>query len=176
MKSSAQIQLTHEESVLREALAEHNRRQGLALEVISRPDPPDAMLSDGTVTTWMELTDAFFSVEWARNLSSYGSIKGYKPMRSGSFIDMDKQFAVNFCDLVQKKAGKQSYAPFIARHGPGILVVGLESPWLDDDTMDEISCEWSARGSPDISATFAHVYTRHRAAGDNIVLPWPQRY
>ncbi len=173
MKSRAQIQQAHEEAVLRDALAEHNRIQGLALAVVSQPDPPDAILSNGTVTTWMELTDAFFSVEWARHLSSYGSIKGHKPMRSGGFTGIDKQFAANFCDLVQQKAEKQSYAPFVTSYGPGILVVGLESPWLDGETMDEVSSEWNARGSPDISATFAHVYTRHRTAGGNIVLPWP---
>lgn len=172
MKSSAQIQQAHEEAVLRDALAEHNRVHGLALAVVSRPDPPDAIPSDGAATTWMELTDAFFSAERARDLSSYGSIKGHKPMRRGGFMDMDKQFAANFCDLVQQKAGKQSYAPIVANYGTGILVVDLESPWLDGETMDEVSSEWNARGSPNISATFAHVYTRHRTERGNIVLPW----
>lgn len=175
MKSSSQIQQAHEDAVLRDALAEHNRLHGLALAVVSRPDPPDAILSDGVTTTWMELTDAFFSQAWARDLSSYGSIKDHKPMASGGYVDMDRLFAENFCDLVQQKTGKQSYAPIVASHGPGILVVGLESPWLDGDTMDEVSDEWAARGSPDISGTFAFVYVRHRRARGNIVLPWPRR-
>ena len=55
MKSSAQIQQAHEDAVLRDALTEHNRIHGFALAVVSRPDPPDAVLSDGTTTTWMEL-------------------------------------------------------------------------------------------------------------------------
>ncbi len=172
MNSSAQIKKAHEDAVLIDALEEHNRLHGLKLALISRPDPPDAILSDGLVTTWMELTDAFFSRAWARDLSSYGSMKGHKPMATGGYIGMDRQFAENFCDLVQQKASKQSYAPVVANHGPGILVVGLESPWLDDDTMYEVAEEWTARESPDISETFAFVYVRHRAANGGIVLPW----
>lgn len=126
MKSRAAIQKAHEIAVLNAGLAEHNRLHGLNLSVISRPDPPDAILSDGLITTWMELTDAFYSKEWARDLSSYGSIKGHKPMGSGGYVDMDRQFAENFCDLVQQKAAKKSYLPFVQKYGPGILVVGLE--------------------------------------------------
>jgi len=173
MKSRSQIQQAHEDAVLRDALAEHNRLHGLVLSVVSRPDPPDAILSDGGITTWMELTDAFFSQEWARSLSSHGSVKGHTPMRNGEFMDMNRQFAVNFCDLVQQKANKKSYASTIASYGPGILVVGLESPWLNRKTMDEISNEWATRGAPDISGTFDLVYTRHRTAMGGVVLSWP---
>ena len=72
MKSRAEIQDAHELAVLAAGLAEHNRLHGLALQVVSRPDPPDAILSDGSTTTWMELTDAFFSEAWARDLSLSG--------------------------------------------------------------------------------------------------------
>jgi hypothetical protein len=172
MKSRAAIQDAHELAVLLDGLAEHNRVHSLNLKVISRPDPPDAILSDGRSTTWMEVTDAFFSEEWAKDLSSYGSIKGHKPMERGLYIDMDKQFAVNFCDLLTRKAEKNSYKPLIQQYGPGILVVGLESPWLGGETLDAVDEEWIGRGSPNVSATFAYVYLRHRGIH---TFAWPRR-
>ncbi|MRV75714.1 hypothetical protein GJ700_28760 [Duganella sp. FT92W] len=172
MKSRAEIKKAHEDAVLRAGLTEHNRLHALKLEVISRPEPPDAILSDGSMITWMEVTAAFFSNEWAKDLSSYNSIKGHIPMESGLYMGMDKQFAVNFCDLLQQKAGKVSYQPLLKRYGPGILVVSLESPWLDAGTIDEIEEEWTGRGRPAISKTFAHVYLRHRAGGGDIVRLW----
>lgn len=175
MKSRAEIQEAHELAVLTVGLAEHNRIHGLSLEVISRPDPPDAILSDGSITTWMELTDAYFSEAWARDLSSFSSIKGHEPMGRGMYIDMDNQLAENFCDLLIKKAKKNSYQAVVQQHGPGILVVGLESPWLDDETINAIDEEWLRRESPDISATFAHVYLRNRNANGNQAFAWPRR-
>lgn len=173
MKSSAQIQEAHENAVLFDGLEEHNRSQGTAFKVVSRPDPPDAILSDGSATTWLELTDAFYSPDWARNLSSHNSIKGHVPMARGPHFDMDRQFAETFCDLIQHKAGKASYRSSVQNYGPGILVVGLESPWLDDQTLDAITAEWCNRGSPDLSDTFAFIYIRYRAALKNTVRPWP---
>lgn len=174
-KSRAEIQDAHELAVLTAGLAEHNRLHGLSLRVISRPDPPDAILSNDLITTWMELTDAFFSEAWARDLSSFTSIKGHEPMAKGVYMDMDKQLAEIFCDLLVKKAKKNSYTPLIHQHGPGILVVGLESPWLDDETITAIDEEWHRRGSPDISATFAHVYLRDRNANGGQPFSWPRR-
>lgn len=172
MKSRAEIQKAHEDAVLLAGLAEHNRLRSLSLEVTSRPDPPDAILSDGLVTTWLELTAAFFSQEWAKDLSSYGTRKGHTPMGAGLYMDMDRQFAGNFCDLLQQKAGKPSYRKFVEQYGPGILVVSLESPWLDDETLDAMKEEWGERGRPDISGTFAFVYLRQRSQGTDIVRPW----
>jgi hypothetical protein len=172
MKNRAEIQKAHEDAVLLAGLAEHNKLHALNLEVTSRPDPPDAILSDGSVSTWMELTAAFFSQGWAKDLSSYGSRKGHTPMATGQYMDMDKQFAENFCDLLQQKAGKTSYRELVERYGPGILVVSLESPWLDGETLDAMKEEWGKRGRPDISGTFAFVYLRQRTQGNDIVRPW----
>ena len=155
MPNRAAIQKAHELAVLNAAVEEHNRAHGLRLEVVERPDPPDAILSDGTITTWLELTDAFFSGDWARDLFSHAADEPHRPMREGGYADMDAQLATRFCELVCDKASKDSYKPFIATYGPGILVVGLESPWIGDETIAAIDREWAARGKPDISNTFS---------------------
>lgn len=174
MPNRADVKDAHELAVLHAALAEHNKIHGLRLTVVSRPDPPDAILSDGNITTWMEHTDAFVFTAWAKDLISYAADEEHIPMIKGPYMDMDAQLAGEFCDLVCKKAGKASYEPFISQYGPGILVVSLESPWLSDDTIDEIDDEWANRGNPDISRAFTHVYLGYRNEKGNHAIKWPR--
>lgn len=173
MSNRAVVQNAHEDAVLAAALAEHNYGLGAALEVVSRPDPPDAVLSDGVRTTWLELTDAFFSDEWARDIVGYAAGEPHRPMRQGVYADMDAQLARRFCDIVLQKAAKASYRPFVQQHGPGILVVGLESPWADaEDTVASINEEWAARGNPNISDIFEFVYLGFRDDAGNHAVRW----
>jgi len=172
MNTRAEVKRKHETAVLNAALTEHNRLHGLALEVVDRPDPPDAILSDGNSTTWLEVTDAFFSPEWAQDLSGFASAEVHRPMQQVGYAEPDAQIASNFCNLVLRKASKASYAGVISTYGPGILVVGLESPWLDSDTIEAIDLEWAARGKPDISSAFQHVYFGYRKNGANYASLW----
>lgn len=168
----AEVKEKHELAVLKAALAEHNRLHGSTLELVDQPDPPDAILSDGHTTTWMEHTDAFFSGEWARDLTTSAASVAHKPMEQRGYFEPDAQLAAEFCRGVLEKAGKSTYAACIAQYGPGILVVGLESPWLDEDTLHEIDKAWADLGKPDISATFSHVYLGYRDKDGNRALAW----
>lgn len=165
MSNYIEIKAKHEASLLEAALQEHNRRHGFSLRVVDRPDPPDAILSDGSVTTWMELTNAFFSQEWAQDLFSYAADGPHKPMKHGPYINMDAQLAENLCTLLYQKSRKCSYKPFLEKFGPGILVIGLEIPWFDSRTLDAIDIEWANFGNPDISGVFNHVYLKFRNIG-----------
>ena len=163
----------NESFILNAVIEEHNCLFRLNLSVEARPDPPDAILSDGATTTWLELTNTFYPEGWAQDLTSYAATdKAHQPMEHGLFTNMDAMFAICFCDLVLKKASKPSYAPFVQRYGPGILMVGLESPWLNPNTLDAMCAEWAKRGSPDISTTFAHVYIGYRSNGANYATRW----
>ena len=175
LNTVANVKDRHELAVLSAALVEHNRLHGSALEIVARPDPPDAILSDGSTTTWMEHTDAFFSGDWARDLTTHAAAVIHRPMEQRGYFEPDAQLAGAFCNGVLDKAGKATYAGCIAQYGPGILVVGLESPWLDEDTIREINEAWAELGSPDISATFAHVYLGYRDASGNRATAWPGR-
>lgn len=173
--TKAEIKEAHEVAVLGVALAEHNRLHGLNLSVIERPEPPDAILSDGSITTWMELTDVFFSQEWARSLSSYRSVKGHQPMRTGGYLNMDDPFVESFCEAIIKKSSKSSYSSCLQKHGPGILVVGLYSPWLDGQTLKEINERWRSCERPDISSTFSHVYLKGDGLNGGVPFLWHAR-
>lgn len=172
MLTTAEIQQAHELAVIQDGLDAHNLRFNLSLKVVSQPDPPDAMLSDGSITTWMEVTDAFYSTEYARHLSTHNSIKGHKPMAKGLRGDVDEDVAVEFCNALAKKVGKTSYIPLIQKYGPGILVIGVETPWYNEFTLEAIDQEWVRRGRPDFSATFSHVYLRVRGSH---TIAWPRR-
>ena len=76
------------------------------------------------------MTDAFYSEEWARDLYSFATPEEeHTPMQKGG-VNMDIQFAHNFISIVQKKFTLASYGEVYERFGPGILVVGVQSPWL----------------------------------------------
>jgi hypothetical protein len=141
-------------------------------EIESMPEPPDAILSDGCKRVWLEHTDAFYP-GWAEDLTSYvASDKEHRPMRRGPHMDMDNIFADVFLEVVLKKLKNKSYTPLIEQFGPGILVVGLESPWLDADALQSINNKWIEHGSPDISPVFKWVYLGYRDNGKNVAIPW----
>lgn len=174
MKSQNNRKQQHELAVIQAALREHNSIYACDLKVMSRPDPPDAILSNGDYTTWLEHTDAFFSEGWARAL---GSSVAFNPspddIEVELSVDVNKQLAIVFCQRVLDKNNKESYKESISQYGPGILVVGLESPWLNKKILKEINQKWRQLGKPDISATFNHVYIGYRDKhGMNHAIEW----
>ncbi|WP_127170128.1 hypothetical protein [Xanthomonas sp. BRIP62415] len=172
MNTVANVKKRHELAVLNAALAEHNKLHGSVLEIISRPAPPDAALSDGSTTTWMEHTDEFFSGDWARGLTTHVADVVHRPMEQRGYFEPDAQLAAAFCKCVLDKDGKVTYSANIVQYRPGVPVIGIESPWLDDDTIREINEASTELGTPDISGTFAHVYLGYRDASGNRAAVW----
>ncbi len=172
MPTRREINPQHESAVIDAALRAHNETLGAGFSVESRPDPPDAILVDGNQRTWMEHTDAFYP-GWAEDITSYAaSDKVHKPMRKGRHLDMDNQFADAFAKEVLKKFNNKSYQPVVDQFGPGILVVGLESPWLDEETLQAINGKWAELGSIDLSPIFRWVYLGFRLDGVNKAALW----
>ncbi len=176
MTTRREINSKHEKAVIDAALRAHNEKVGAAFSIESMPDPPDAILCDGNQHTWMEHTDACYP-GWAEDLTSYAaSDKKHKPMKKGLHVDMDNQVAEAFVEIVLKKFNKASYKPLLEKFGPGILVVGIESPWLNDETLQAIESKWSEIGSPDLSSVFRWVYLGFRSNGENKAIPWNCTY
>ena len=172
MITRREINPKHENAVIDAAIAAHNKRIGANFSVDSRPDPPDAILIDEHTKTWIEHTDAFYP-EWAEDLTSFAaSDKEHKPMRKGLHVGMDSIFADEFVQVVLSKINKISYKPFIESMGKGILVVGLESPWLSDETIQAINDKWKEIGSPDTTVTFSCIYLGFRSNGKNEAKLW----
>lgn len=174
MTTRREINSKHEGAVISAALLAHNEQMGTAFQVESRPDPPDAILVDGNQRTWIEHTDAFYP-GWAEDLTSYAATdKVHKPLRKGLHMDMDNQVAEVFVRVVLEKFNHNPYKPTVNQYGPGILVVGIESPWLDAETVHAINEHWAALGCPDLSSVFRWVYLGYRLGGKNKATLWNQ--
>jgi len=172
MTTRRDINTKHERAVMDAALRAHNERAGARFTVESRPDPPDAILVEGSRRTWMEHTDAFYP-GWAEDLTSYAaSDKEHRPMPKGPHINMDNQLAETFIKVVLAKFNNASYKPVVEKYGAGILVVGLESPWLDDETVQAINNQWRDLGNPDLSSIFKWVYLGFRSGGESKAALW----
>lgn len=172
MTTRREINSKHEGAVIDAVLRAHNERMGTVFQVESRPDPPDAILSDGNQRTWLEHTDAFYP-GWAEDLTSYAaSDKIHRPMRRGLHMDMDNQVAEVFAMRVIEKFNNKSYQSVVNQYGPGILVVGIESPWADDETVHAINEHWAECGSPDLSSVFRWIYLGSRLGGENKATLW----
>lgn len=172
MTTRREVNSKHESAVIGAALHAHNEQLETAFRVESRPDPPDAILVDGNQRTWMEHTDAFYP-GWAEDLTSYAaSDKVYRPMQKGFHMDMDNQVAEAFAKVVLDKFNNKSYKPAVNQYGPGILVVGIESPWLDEETVQAINEKWTELGSPDLSPVFRWVYLGFRIGSENKAILW----
>jgi|AntRauTorckE5430_2_1112549.scaffolds.fasta_scaffold31945_2 hypothetical protein len=172
MATRREIKSQHENAVIDAALRAHNQRMGTSFVVESQPVRPDAILVDGKTQTWIEHTDAFYP-GWAEDLTSYAaSDKPHRSMRTGLHSDMDEKVADAFCKIALKKFEHKPYRSVIEQFGPGILVVGLESPWLDEETIKAINRRWAELGSPDLSSVFRWVYLGYRSDGRNQADLW----
>lgn len=120
----------------------------------------------------MEHIDAFCP-GWAEDLTSYAaSDNNHRPMLKGPHMDMDNQVGEVFAKVVIEKFNNKSYQSAVDQYGPGILVVGIESPWLDDETVHAINEHWAECDSPDLSSVFRWVYLGFRLGGENKATLW----
>ncbi|OGA95159.1 MAG: hypothetical protein A3E79_16055 [Burkholderiales bacterium RIFCSPHIGHO2_12_FULL_61_11] len=87
-------------------------------------------------------------------------------------MDMDNQVAKVFAEVVLGKFNNESYKPTVNQYGPGILVVGIESPWFDGETVQAINEKWDEIGSPDLSTVFRWVYLGFRFGSENKAILW----
>ena len=164
MNKRRPIQDKHEQFLVGEFIRWWASRTGERFQVISRPNPPEAVVRSDRRTTWLEVTDAFHSPEWAEDLYCHATPgENHKPMGPGPYAGMDQQTGARFTALLKKKLSKQSYANAYAEYGPGMLLMGMQSPWFDGNTcemMEEICREtdWSTdRGY------FSHVFISFRS-------------
>ncbi len=129
------VQVKHERYLVDEFIRWWELHTGEHFKVILRPIRPDAIVRSDQRTTWLEVTDTFFSDTWAQDLYSYATLgEKHKSMEPGPYIGMDEQTAVRFASLLKKKLSKKSYAKTHSKYGSGILIVGMQSPWFNGET------------------------------------------
>ena len=71
MSFHRQIRQAHEEAVVDEFVHWLNQTTGSNWTVSERPDPPDAIITDGDTTSWVEHADLYRNGEEARSEMSF---------------------------------------------------------------------------------------------------------
>lgn len=128
-----EIKDVHEDSVL-ESFKKHCASLNEDIEVISKPEPPDAIITINGNTTWIEITDAFFCSELAESITTHvADDKTHKPVpKEKRFsIDPDEQFSSVLESVIVKKYDKGSIGRVYKQYGCGILLVGIINAFSD---------------------------------------------
>lgn len=131
MTSHRDLNSTHESAVLG-SYKNLLSSQGKVLEVIDRPDPPDAIVKIDGVDTWMEITDAHFSQETAISITSHAADdKVHIPSKGGLVVDPDSITNERVESAIKAKLQKKTMQSIAISNKPGILLVGLYGPFFD---------------------------------------------
>lgn len=130
-----EIKEAHENSVLN-SFVSHLKNVGRDFTVLCTPDPPDAIGLLDQIKTWVEITDAFISDDFARSLSSYAPVDVlHTPCGKTKVIDPDATLSEIVRSVVTAKYEKASIKRVFDEIGPGILLVGLFSPFIDQEEI-----------------------------------------
>lgn len=158
MANRRPVQQSHERAYVGHFLNWFNRAHGSNFQVNCEPNPPEAVIRSSKTTRWIEVSTAFCSDAYARDLYSYATAgETHKPVGLGPFQDMDSRFAQNFVSVVKKKLEKKSYVPWKAKYGPGYLVIPISHPWFDRQTVSSMKVAWEKCLIDDLGC-FRNVY------------------
>lgn len=173
MSNRKQIKAQHEEFLIAEFIKWWDRETGERFKVVKRPDPPDAIIMSNLRMSWIEATDVFYSIEWARNLYSMVTPgETHVPMGREVHVGMDEQTASRFTALLQQKLSKLSYREAFDSYGPGTLIIGMQSPWFDAETYEMMQTVYQNAGRSDNAGYFEKVYLSFRSMNQQVFEEW----
>ncbi len=149
----------------------HNHRANY--KVAREPNPPEAIITTGKTTSWVEVVTAFWNEAYAKDQYSYATPdEKHVSIGEGTFVNMTPEFAKNFTRAVQGKLGKPSYLPFKELYGPGYLVVAIQFPFFRRDAFDWIQKEWQSSPFTDLGC-FRSIYLTVPHLNDYAPIRWP---
>ncbi len=129
MVSRRDLKEAHEKYVLA-CFTEYLKQDGKILTIIEQPDPPEAIVEINGTKTWIEITDAFLDQAHARSLTTRAAddvchIRDDKRL----VIEPDVTFQAQLHGVISKKYDKTTMQRISAELGPGILLVGIFTPF-----------------------------------------------
>lgn len=129
MVSRRDLKSAHEDAVLRQFKA-HLESSGSRLEIIERPEPPEAIVELDGNCTWIEITDAFLDKEHAIGLTSSAAVDvDHVPDDGRLVLDPDATFSAALQRVINAKYDKATMQRISNAMGPGILLVGVFTPF-----------------------------------------------
>lgn len=135
MVSRKNLKNSHEEAVLRHFKA-YLESKGITLQVLERPDPPEAIVEIDGEKTWIEITDAYLDKAHAISLTTSASdnVKNIPDIRR-RILEPDGTFSSVLHSVIEVKYGKKSMLAIAATQGPGILLVGIFTPFTTAEAV-----------------------------------------
>ena len=129
MVSRRDLKNVHEEAVLRQFKA-HLESGGGRLEILDRPEPPEAIVNLNGKRTWIEITDAFLDKDHAIGLTSNAADDVVHIPDDGRLISgPDETLSCVLHSVVEAKYDKATMRSIAESQGPGILLVGIFTPF-----------------------------------------------
>ncbi|MDE2429098.1 MAG: hypothetical protein KGM99_10240 [Burkholderiales bacterium] len=166
------IQEAYERFTVHQFLNYFNRCHHTQFRVIAEPNPPEAIIQSAHTTRWVEVTTAFWSEEFAKELYSAASGGAhYMPVSDDLFIEPDAQFAAQFASVIKKKLEHASYEAVRDQYGRGYLLVSIQYPLFGAQTF-----HFMRRALADLRihdrACFRSAYLIYEVAGSYQVTRW----
>ncbi len=153
-----------EDGIIKEFLEWFNRNQSTDYELISRPDPPDAILRSSGGMLWLEHADILRNEEEAHELFSMMNPDEPSYRHQGLAINGYDGLPDAFISILHSKLNKASHDGARNEHGPGLLLLSEMDPLFDEGTLKSITENLTSflQAYPDGGRkNFSHVYLRY---------------
>jgi hypothetical protein len=129
------LKSVHEEAVLRQFKA-HLESAGHHLDILDRPEPPEAIVDLDGERTWIEITDAFLDKDHAIGLTSYASDDvAHIPDDGRTLVEPDATFSNALYAVIEAKHDKATMQKVAEAQGLGILLVGVFTPFTTAEAV-----------------------------------------
>jgi hypothetical protein len=169
------VQQAHERFFVEQFLNWFNSAYRSNFQVVSEPNPPEAVIRSSRTTRWVEVSTAFWNSAYAQDLYSFATPdEEHKPIASGSYHNMDRNFVSKFVSVVKKKLEKTSYVRWRDKYGPGYLIVPIKHPWFDGETVRLMKKAWADCAVNDIGC-FRSVRIAFPSRNEIRFFRWPKK-
>ena len=121
-----------EKIVIDKLLEFYNKENNTNYKVVDKPEPPDAIASDGEVSIWIEHCDVYRSDDEAKE-DNHKDCKHIGPL-----ANPDEGITQKFLINLENKLTKESYIKAYNEFGQGILVMVIRDPLFDAETLERI--------------------------------------
>ena len=156
------VKQAHERYQVRLLLQTLNARHRSSYEVISEPEPPDAVIKSKRTVSWVEVVTVYLNTDFAKDVNSFATEGEAHHSTSGKLIVApDEQFSQNFVSVVRAKLEKKTYEKYRDLFGPGYLIVSIQNPFFGDDLFLMIGEHWQRSRINDLGC-FRSIYLTYR--------------
>lgn len=134
-----EIKSSHENAVL-DSFIDYCKLEGDICIILDQPDPPDAIVKINNDLTWIEITDCILDKSYAEDITSYASDdKKHKSDAMKIKISPTETCNSELKTVILKKYTKNSIGDVYKEYGKGILLVGLYSPFVNFENLEDIT-------------------------------------